>query len=278
MRDEGLGIMDSIHETLQIAEEAGVSVVISHHKCSGKPNWGRSQETLALISEAQVRANSSDNNTYPKIDFDVYPYAASSTVLLESFVVRAEKTVISWSKPCPEQAGRDLENIMQDWGLSLKETVKRLLPAGAIYFQMDEADLRRIMCHPTAMIGSDGLPHDVRPHPRLWGTFPRVLGHYSRDEKLFSLETAVNKMTGITANVFGLKDRGALAEGKVADIVIFNADTVIDRASYNDPTQPASGIDYVIVAGQIILKDGVSTGLRPGQIIKRENLRLQKNT
>jgi N-acyl-D-amino-acid deacylase len=104
------------------------------------------------------------------------------------------------------------------------------------------------------------------------------LGHYSRDEKLFSLETAVNKMTGITANVFGLKDRGALAEGKVADIVIFNADTVIDRASYNDPTQPASGIDYVIVAGQIILKDGVSTGLRPGQIIKRENLRLQKNT
>jgi N-acyl-D-amino-acid deacylase len=278
MRDEGFGIMDSIHETLQIAEEAGVSVVISHHKCSGKPNWGRSQETLALISKAQTRANSSDNNSYPKVDFDVYPYAASSTVLLESFVDRAEKTVISWSKPCPEQAGRDIENIMQDWGLSLKETVKKLLPAGAIYFQMDEADLRRIMCHPTAMIGSDGLPHDKRPHPRLWGTFPRVLGHYSRDEKLFSLETAVNKMTGITANVFGLKDRGVVAVGKIADIVIFNADTVIDRASYNDPMQPASGIDYVIVAGQIILKDGVSTGLRPGQIIKRENLHLQNKT
>ena len=271
MRDEGDGIMDSIHETLKIAEEAGVNVVISHHKCSGKPNWGRSQETLALISEAQTRANSSDNNPSPKVNFDVYPYAASSTVLLESFVDRAEKTIISWSKPCPEQAGRDLEDIMQDWGLSLAETVKKLLPAGAIYFQMDEADLRRIMSHTTAMIGSDGLPHDERPHPRLWGTFPRVLGHYSRDEELFSLETAVHKMTGITAHVFGLKNRGVLAEGKVADIVIFDADTVIDRASYDDPMQPAAGIDYVIVAGQTIWKYGTSTGLRPGQIIKREN-------
>jgi len=271
MRDEGAGIMDSIRETLQIAEEAGVSVVISHHKCSGKPNWGRSQETLALISEAQTRANSSDNNPYPKVNFDVYPYVASSTMLIESFVGRAERTIISWSSPCPEQAGRDLDDIMQDWGLGLSETVSKLLPAGAIYFQMDEADLRRIMCHPTAMIGSDGLPHDERPHPRLWGTFPRVLGHYSRDEKLFSLETAVHKMTGITAHVFGLKDRGIVAEGKVADIVIFDANTIIDRACYDDPMQPAAGIFYVIVAGQTVWKDGVSTGLRPGQIIKRKN-------
>ena len=271
MRDEGDGIMDSIRETIQIAEEAGVSVIISHHKCSGKPNWGRSQETLALISEAQTRANFSNNNPYPKINFDVYPYAASSTVLLESFVNRAEKTIISWSKPCPKQAGRDLKYIMQDWGLSLAEAIKRLLPAGAIYFQMDEADLRRIMSHPTAMIGSDGLPHDERPHPRLWGTFPRVLGHYSRDVGLFSLETAVHKMTGITAQVFGLKDRGILTEGKMADIVIFDSDTVIDRASYDDPMQPADGIYYVIVAGQIIWKNGAPTGRRPGQVIKHEN-------
>ena len=92
MRDEGAGIMDSIRETLHIAEEAGVNVVISHHKCTGKPNWGRSHETLALITEARARADHPDNKKYPNVDFDVYPYAASSTVLLQSFVERAEKT------------------------------------------------------------------------------------------------------------------------------------------------------------------------------------------
>lgn len=269
MRNEGADVIKSIHETLLISKETGVEVVISHHKCSGRENWGKSPETLALISSAQRQARQGER---PAVNLDAYPYTASSTVLLKSFVERAERVLISWSDPCPLQAGRDIADVMEDWDCDLDTAIERLLPAGAIYFQMDEGDLRRILSFPSTMIGSDGLPHDKRPHPRLWGTFPKVLGHYSRDEGLFSLEEAVHKMSGIPAGVFGLNRRGSLKQSHIADIVIFDADTVIDRASYNDPMQPAAGIDYVIVAGQLIWKGGASTGARPGKLVKRHTL------
>src|SRR5690606_34712248 len=116
-----------------------------------------------------------------------------------------------------------------------KEAAEKLLPAGAIYYQMNEEDVRRIIAHPRAMIGSDGLPHDSFPHPRLWGTFPRVLGHYARELGLISMEEAVRKMTGLTAQVFGLKDRGVLRPGAYADLVLFDPALVIDAASFEDP-------------------------------------------
>ena len=119
------------------------------------------------------------------------------------------------------------------------------------------------------MIGSDGLPHDVHPHPRLWGTFPRVLGHYCRDEGLFSLEQAVHKMTGLSAGNFGLADRGEIRQGAHADLVVFNADTVIDRATFDAPEQPAVGIDHVIVGGTLSWSAGGHTGDRNGRFIRR---------
>ena len=112
-------------------------------------------------------------------------------------------------------------------GCEPRAAAERLTPAGAIYFQMDEPDVQRIMAHRLSMIGSDGLPHDSYPHPRLWGTFPRVLGHYARDLGLFSLEEAVRKMTGHTAAVFGMTDRGVIREGAYADLVLFDPDTVL---------------------------------------------------
>ena len=130
---------------------------------------------------------------------------------------------------------------------------------------LDEKDVQRILAFDDTMIGSDGLPHDAKPHPRLWGTFPRVLGHYSRDLKLFPLETAVYKMTGLTAAKFGLEGRGVLKEGTHADITLFNADTVIDAADFEDSTRPARGIDTVIVNGEIVWRDGRATGKRPGK-------------
>ena len=206
MRDEANDVLLSIEETLKIGRDVDVPVVISHHKCSMPENFGRSVETLPLIDKAAAGQ---------KVDFDIYPYAAGSTVLMPHRLRKDVPVQITWSVPHPELAGRMLDDIAREWNLDPKVAAERLIPAGAIYFQMDEPDVQRIMAHRLAMIGSDGLPHDSYPHPRLWGTFPRVLGHYARDLGLFSLEEAVRKMTGHTASVFGMVDRGVIRDGRL---------------------------------------------------------------
>jgi len=157
---------------------------------------------------------------------------------------------ITWSVPYPAMAGRKLDEIAQEWGIGLRDAAERLVPAGGVFHQMDEEDVRRILAHPLSMIGSDGLPHDAFPHPRLWGTFPRVLGHYARELGLFSLETAVHKMTGRPAEVFGISDRGAIRPGAYADLVLFDAASVRDAATYEVPTTPAEGIVETWVNGR----------------------------
>ena len=252
MRDEGAKVLDSLEETFRIGRELGVPVVVSHHKVAGQPNHGRSKETLPLIAERMKSQ---------QIGLDCYPYCASSTILSASRAAVASKTLVTWSKPHPEVAGMDLADI--------KIPLEQLLPAGAIYFSMDEADVQRILSFEHTMIGSDGLPHDAAPHPRLWGTFPRVLGHYARGMGLFPLETAVYKMTGLTARTFGLKDRGVLKVGMAADIAIFDAGRIDEGASFAKPIQPAKGIETVIVNGAIVWREGKATGARPGAVLRR---------
>src|SRR3954471_20765057 len=252
MRSEGDNILASLEETFLIGREVGVPVVISHHKVAGQPNHGRSKETLALI-EARMKSQ--------PIALDCYPYCASSTILSASRAAVASKTLVTWSKTHPEVAGMDLTDI--------KIPLEQLLPAGAIYFSMDEADVQRILSFEHTMIGSDGLPHDAAPHPRLWGTFPRVLGHYSRGLNLFPLETAVHKMTGLTAKTFGLAGRGLLKPGYAADLVLFDAGEVDEAATFAKPIQAARGIDTVIVNGAPVWREGKPTGARPGQVLAR---------
>ena len=132
--------------------------------------------------------------------------------------------------------------------------------------------MRRVIKFPHSMVASDGLPNDEHPHPRLWGTFPRVLGHYSRELELISLEDAVHRMTGRPAAVFGLAGRGCLREGCYADITGFDPDTVIDEADFSHPTRPATGIEAVYVNGQAIMRDGAPTGARPGRPLRRQDL------
>jgi len=256
MRDEADNILTSLEETFRIGREIGVPVVISHHKVAGSPNHGRSTETLKLI-EARMKSQ--------PIALDCYPYCASSTILSASRAAVASKTLITWSKPHPEVAGMSLDDIRGEMRLSIEQ----LLPAGAIYFSMDEADVQRILAFEHTMIGSDGLPHDAAPHPRLWGTFPRVLGHYARGLGLFPLETAVHKMTGLTARTFGLRDRGVLKSGMAADITIFDAGGIDEAATFAKPIQPAKGIDTVIVNGAVVWRDGKPTGARPGMVLRR---------
>jgi N-acyl-D-amino-acid deacylase len=204
-----------------------------------------------------------------KIGLDCYPYCASSTILTASRIGVASKVLVTWSKPHPEFAGMELAEISRKMGLSAEETIEKLRPAGAIYFSMDEADVQRILAFEHTMIGSDGLPHDAAPHPRLWGTFPRVLGHYARGLGLFPLETAVHKMTGLTAKTFGLADRGVLKEGFAADAVVFDESEVDEGASFARPIQPAKGIETVIVNGAVVWRDGKATGARAGQVLGR---------
>jgi N-acyl-D-amino-acid deacylase len=263
MRNESDRVMTALDETFAIGREAELPVVISHHKVIGRRNFGRSAETLPFVAARGGRQ---------PIGFDVYPYIASSTVLSVDRFNASERIIVTWSKAKPEVSGRDLADIAQEMGLSLEDAAATLQPAGAIYFMMDEADVQRILKAERAMIGSDGLPHDVFPHPRLWGTFPRVLGHYARDLKLFPLHEAVHKMTGLTAATFGLRDRGVLRVGAFADLVLFDPATVIDRATFEAPTRPAAGIELVLVNGRPVWRAGAPTGERPGRALRHASL------
>ncbi|GGL24444.1 D-aminoacylase [Caulobacter rhizosphaerae] len=259
IRDEREGIIEALKEAFAVTAPSQTPLILSHHKCAGVRNWGRAAETLGLIDQARGRQ---------PVGLDCYPYTAGSTIIRPDLADGEVEILINWSEPHPEMSGRTLASIAQDWNLTQTQAAERLMPGGASYFQMAEADMRAILSHDCCMIGSDGLPHDKRPHPRLWGTFPRVLGHYARDEKLISLEAAVHKMTGLAASTFGLKARGRIAPGMKADITVFDPDTIIDRATYEAPDRPAKGIEHVLVNGELCWSRGVPTGLRSGRFLR----------
>ncbi|MBL8832468.1 MAG: D-aminoacylase [Rhodospirillales bacterium] len=258
LRNESEFLEEAVEEALTIGREANAPVVLSHHKAAGLPYHGKTARTLPLIDAARKNQ---------RIALDVYPYVASSTILTTDRPLAGMKVVITWSKAMPEARGRELAVLAAEHGLDINAMAAKLQPAGAIYFAMSEDDVRRVLAWPEAMIGSDGLPHDSHPHPRLWGTFPRVLGHYSRDLKLFPLEEAVRRMTSLPARRFGLSGRGVLRAGAAADIAVFDAASVIDRASFEAPTRPAAGIDRVFVNGACVWEDGAPTGRRPGRCL-----------
>jgi len=260
MRDESDKIMEALEETFAIGRALDVPVVISHHKAMHAPNFGKTKVTLPFIRETMQ---------HQCVSLDCYPYTAGSTMIRTDRGMLDGRVLIASSAPHPECAGRDLADIAREWGLPKDEAARKLQPGSAIYFMMDEDDVQRVLAFDETMIGSDGIPLGDKPHPRLWGTFPRVLGHYSRDVGLFPLETAVWKMTGLTARNFGLHGRGTLQIGQHADIVVFDAATVRDAANYDTPTKAAEGIDTVIVNGTIAWQHGVHSGARSGQVITR---------
>jgi N-acyl-D-amino-acid deacylase len=206
------------------------------------------------------------------IGWDAYPYSASSTILDLKQVDERIEILITWSTPHPEMAGRTLSAVSKEWHLSQMDAAKKLQPAGAIYHCMSEEDVGSILADPRTMIGSDGLPNDKFPHPRLWGTFPRVLGHYAREQRLFSIPEAVRKMTSLPARRFGLKGRGLVREGYAADLVLFDASAVTDSANFTAPMQPARGIEAVWVNGTLSYwKHGATVG-RAGHFLSRDSL------
>ena len=260
LRSEFEPILEALDEAFRIGRHGKVPVVVSHHKCAGAKNWGRTVETLKLFDKVRQQQD---------VSCDCYPYSASSSTLDLKQITDEFDIVITWSEPHPEIAGQSLKQIAQNWSMTLTEAGKLLMPAGAIYYNMDEQDVRRVLSYPVTMVGSDGLPNDPMPHPRLWGAFPRVLGHYSRDEKLFPLTVAVHKMTGMSAARFQLDGRGLVKCGYYADLVMFDAETVRDVASFSDPQQPAAGIEAVMVNGVMSYGRDQQVIGRAGRFLRR---------
>jgi N-acyl-D-amino-acid deacylase len=272
IRDEGDGMLDAVAEALRIGEEGGVPVQISHHKAMLERNWGRVEQSLPLIEEARGRGLD--------VTVDVYPYTAGSTglgaLLLAGSAEEAmgEQLLVVSVKHQHEFEGMTLAEIARRMGLPLREAGLRLLEQEenavvVVAFAMSEEDVRRVMRYEQAMFGSDGIPSPTgKPHPRLYGTFPRVLGLYVRKERLFSLEEAVRKMTSLPARKHRLRRRGEIRPGYFADLCLFDPKTVVDRATYEEPRQYPEGIPYVIVNGRLVVDAGVHTGARAGRLLR----------
>lgn len=261
LRDEFAGLPEAMHEAFDTARKAGARLVISHLKCAGVANWGNAPQALARLDAAAA---------HQVCHCDCYPYTAGSSTLDLGQVTDEIDIFITWSDACPDVAPASLRAIAEQWDVSLVDAARRLQPAGAVYHNMSEADMRQVLAHPRSMVGSDGLPNDPFPHPRLWGTFPRALGEYCREQKLLTLPEMVRKMTSLSAANFGLTDRGVIREGACADLVLFDFKRIRDAATFAEPTRPSRGIDTVIVNGHIAWRDGEAVA-RAGQMLKNHS-------
>lgn len=258
MRSYAAEARSSLEEALTIGREAKLPVIVSHFHCHTNEHPEICGQALGWYEEAA---------RHQDVVADAYPYEASSTSILPEFVERKTRALVTWSDSHPEVAGRYVHDIAAEWGVDIAEAARRLAPGGAIYFGRDEENVKRLMTHRGILIGSDGIPMNPHPHPRLWGTFPRVLGHYARELGLMEMEDAIHRMTGASADRFRLKGRGRIAKGAFADVVVFDPATVIDTATFMEPEQPARGIDHVFVNGTEVWNAQGHTGADPGRIV-----------
>ncbi|MEU0566355.1 D-aminoacylase [Nonomuraea sp. NPDC005983] len=303
LRDEMSRVEEALEEAVEIARKSGAALHVSHHKTAGKHAWGRTRRTLPRIAELRAQGMDVTCDVYPytegstSLSAMLPPWAndGGTEALLDRLRDRGqrdrmrkaiEEGVPGWentvgnggwdriSVACaanhPEVEGRTIAEL----GGDPVDTAAELLLAEEgevtiISHSMREDDVQRVLASEFAMIGSDGVPKPGHPHPRLAGTFPRVLGRYSRDQGLFPLEVAVHKMTGMAADRFGLAGRGVVRDGAHADLVLLDPETVADGATYADPLLPPSGIQAVVVAGRLAVEGGRLTEDRPGRIIGR---------
>ncbi len=298
-RDYADKLLEATQETISIARDAGVPVQLSHLQLGGPVNRGRSGDVLAVIDHA--RQSGVD------LTFDQYPYGAGSTMLqallpgwasadgpeaiLRRLADQEERSSIAtalensgrdWTRTLligvEHSANRPLEGLdmsaaARARGLDVGEFLcavmqEENLRACFIAFHTEEGDVEAILRHDAQMVGSDGLHLPGKTHPRLYGTFPRVLGHYCRKQRTVSLESAVHKMTGAPAGRLGLKRRGTLAVGHAADMVLFDPTTVADTGTYEDPIQYPVGLPWVWVNGVAVKANDKPTNVRPGKVLR----------
>jgi N-acyl-D-amino-acid deacylase len=269
IRNEGDQLMTAVEEALRIGEEAGLPVQISHHKAGGPSVWGKTAETLRWFEERRQAGQD--------VTIDVYPYIAASTVL-SAFAAAAEGldyslVLMASIEGHPELEGKTLQQIAGMLGVPEEQSAGRVLAmdpgATAIFFLMQEEDVTRVVSDPYCMVGSDGIPSGGKPHPRLYGTFPRVIQKYVREQGVITLEEAVRKMTSLPARRFQLAERGELRDGWYADIVVFDAGQIRDVATYEQPRQHPPGIQAVLVNGVLAADAGRQVDHHAGRLLRR---------
>ncbi len=278
IRNEGDHLLRAVDEAIEVGTRAGLPVQISHHKAAGRRNWGKVSASLARVDEAN--ANGAD------VTLDAYPYTAGSGPMAQYFNLDRldpELAEVIRFASCPAfraYEGRMAVDIAAEQGVDAVDVIREVLtaPAGdrtiCIQFIIDEGDIETNYAHPLMMVGSDGIPDlNGRPHPRLFGTFPRVLAHYVRERGILSMEEAVRRMTSLSCDRFGMTDRGRVVEGGYADLVLFDPDTVVDTADYDRPKQEPEGIDLVVVNGQVTARDGRHLPAGAGRFLRHGPVR-----
>lgn len=303
VRDEGLQLLTSVNELLEIGRRARLPVHLSHFKASGRDAWGLARQAVVVIEQARAAGQA--------VTADQYPYVASSTSLDATLLpawaraggrekliarlddpelgprIRTEITDalarkedgrairIARYAPRPEFIGRDLVQLAEAEGCPTLELVLQIVRAGGasvVHFSMDEGEVRDLMQLPWVATASDGraeLPGPDKPHPRLYGTFPRKIGRYSIEEHVVPLEQAVRSASGLAADILGLTDRGYLCTGQAADIVVLDPDTFRDTATFDDPHQYGTGVEWLLVNGTPAIARGHLTGALAGKALRK---------
>ncbi|HXG85683.1 MAG TPA: D-aminoacylase [Pyrinomonadaceae bacterium] len=298
MRDEGsysIGLLGSIRETIRIGREAKIPVHISHIKALGTEVWGQSREAIRLIKQARVKG--------VKITANQYPYTASGTNITAALVPRwaeaggaaqllerikdpqvrprlvaemeanlkrrngAEAILITRSQD-KRLVGKTLGALAKEWEKAPVEAALDIVAsggAGIASFNMNESDIENFMKQDFVMTGSDGSSG----HPRKYGTFPRKLREYVFEKKLIALPFAVRASSALTAETFRIPERGRLRVGYFADVIVFDPKTVRDRATYEQPETPSTGMKFVIVNGKIAVDEGKYTGISAGRPLRK---------
>ena len=306
MRDEGDHLLESIEEAIDIGRRASMPIQISHHKATGQANHGKVYQSLELIRLTREQGIDISLDQYPysagstTLQVVLPPWAQEGGVdevinRLSNAETRSRVKAEILNDVGEIRLGGKLEDILitsvatasnqRFMGLSIQEIsdlrnqsaldlvldllVEEDCAVGMVVFSMSEEDVRTVMASPYTMIGTDGLFQVGNPHPRVYGSYPRILGKYVREDKLLSLEAAVRKMTSFPAQKLGLFNKGILRPGSDADIVVFDSDSVIDHGTYRHPHKYPTGIEYVLVNGKVSVAEGHFTGVTAGQVLKR---------
>ena len=304
MRSESYKLVEALEEMMEVTRASNVRMVISHHKATGGPLcWNKTAATLSIMDRMVAQGYDVFCDQYPytasatglNTNIPQSMHVLGVDKLVEMLTTkegreelrpvilggktphqRFQYTMIGSSTTHPEYAGRMLNDIADELGVDPYELQCDLLRddrlgTGGIFHTMSEEDLCRVLQWPRAMVGTDGVfvPGREGGHPRAFATFPRVLGRYVREQKVITLENAIRKMTSLPAMVYNLPTKGLIREGMDADLVLFDPETVGDNATYAVPQQKNTGLDFVIVAGKIAVRDNVATGVLAGTQLRK---------